>query len=184
MIILFLAIGSCNTVQEEKKESTANKIPIPQPMDGTKFFDYNSIEYFKIEISGSEVEDIYKNETKSEIDLLKEGVILGHIPSSISDSDFIYKLTTIGYKKFKIDRSRFGEFDKLFIQKSATNKILTKCKGDVYRDILIFKKDNKVIGTAKICFSCLRNQIRGSRANTFDFGQNGDYTKLAQLLKQ
>jgi hypothetical protein len=53
----------------------------------------------------------------------------------------------------------------------------------VYNDILIFKKEGEVIGTAKICFGCGAHQIRGTQVGTLAFGQDGDYKTLEKILK-
>ena len=67
-------------------------------------------------------------------------------------------------------------------EKSTLENIATACI-HVYRDILIFKKEGKVIGTAKICFDCMSKQIKGTTANTENFGQDGDYEKLEKILR-
>ena len=81
-----------------------------------------------------------------------------------------------------IDKSKFESIDKIFIEKSTLENIATACI-HVYRDILIFKKEGKVIGTAKICFDCMSKQIKGTTANTENFGQDGDYEKLEKILR-
>ena len=40
------------------------------------------------------------------------------------------------------------------------------------------------MGTAKICFSCNANQIKGTNANTENFGQEGDFEKLEKILRK
>ena len=53
----------------------------------------------------------------------------------------------------------------------------------VFRDILIFKKNNKSIGIAKICFECEKSHIVGTNKNIENFGQCGDFSKLMNILK-
>jgi hypothetical protein len=152
-------------------------------MTGEKFFEYDSIDYYSIDIDEGKTGDLYDNQSKSQIDSFRMGIILGDIPKSVSDLIFIDKLEKVGYKKLPIDKSKFESIDRIFVEKTTINNVSTECI-NVYRDILIFKKDNKVVGTAKVCFSCKANQINGATANTENFGQNGDYIKLEQLLKQ
>lgn len=152
-------------------------------MIGKKFFDYDTIDYYTNNFDESKIDDLYNNQSKTEIDSFKMGVILGDIPQSISNLDFIDKLEKIGYKKTFIDKSKFGSIDNIFVEKTTTDNIATACIY-IYRDILIFKKNSKVIGTAKVCFGCMANQIKGTTANTENFGQDGDYEKLKKLLKQ
>lgn len=160
----------------DKSEATKQVI-------GKKFFEYDAIDYYKTDFEESKIGELYDNKSKSEIDSLKMGIILGHIPNSISDLTFIEKLEKVGYKKMIVDNSKFESIDKIFIEKTTLENIEAACIY-VYRDILIFKKEGKVVGTAKICFNCLAAQIKGTTANTENFGQDGDYGKLAKILQQ
>ena len=169
-------IWSCNSKSELLNNSTDIKI-------GEKFFDYDEIEYYSTNIDEEKIGKLLDNQTKSEIDSIKMGVILDDIPNSISDLSFIENLERIGYKKSKVDKSKFNDIDKIFVEKSVKEITATLCIY-VYRDILIFKKEGKVVGTAKICFDCLAHQIKGTKVNTDNFGQDGDYGKLATILRK
>ena len=89
----------------------------------------------------------------------------------------------INFQKSEIDKSKFGEINKIFVEKTV-NQIADYACIAVYRDILIFKKQNKTVGIAKICFECFKKQIIGTNANTENFGQDGDYEKLEKILKK
>lgn len=171
LIILFSTLLSCNNTNEDNQ------------VIGKKFFVYDAIDYYKTDFDESEIGELYDNKSKSEIDSFKMEIILGNIPNSITDLTFIQKLEEVGYKKTTVDTSKFEGFDKIFIEKRTVENIYAACI-HVYRDILIFKKEGQVVGTAKICFDCLANQITGTTANTKNFGQDGDYGKLARLLRQ
>jgi hypothetical protein len=114
---------------------------------------------------------------------LKSGIFLGGIPKDISDLWFIGKLNKIGFKKTMIDKKKFAEIDQFFVEKEAKEHLATSCIY-IYRDILVFKKKSKVTGVAKICFGCMAHEITGTNANTDNFGQDGDYDKLENLLKK
>lgn len=150
---------------------------------GKKFFEYDEIDYYVNDYDESKISDLDENQSKSVNDSLKIGIILGKIPKDISDLDFINKLEKFGYKKSIVDKSKFSEIDKIFIEKTNTNNVFSACIY-VYRDILIFKKQGKVIGTAKICFGCMANEITGTHANTKNFGQEGDYDILEKLMRK
>lgn len=83
----------------------------------------------------------------------------------------------------QIDQSKFEQIDKIFREKIVFNKIETACI-PWYNDILIFKKKGEIVGIAKINFDCGTNIIIGTNANTENFGQEGDYEKLKELLKK
>ncbi len=181
-MVIAITILSCNSKSESKNNSTKNSNSTEQKI-GQKFFDYDKIEYYSTDFDEEKIGELYDNQTKSEIDSIKMGVILDDIPNNISDLSFIEKLEKIGYKKSIVDKSKFKDIDKIFVEKSVKENLATACIY-VYRDILIFKKESKVVGTAKICFDCLANQINGTKANTENFGQDGDYGKLATILRK
>lgn len=178
LILFAITFLSCNKRPKSNENSTSTNQKV-----GEKFFDYDEIDYYKIDFDEEKIDELYDNQSKTEIDSIKMGIILDDIPSNISDLTFINKLENIGYKKSKIDESKFKNIDKIFIEKTIQENIATACIY-IYRDILIFKKERNIVGTAKICFDCLANQIKGSKANTENFGQDGDYEKLAKILNQ
>jgi hypothetical protein len=148
---------------------------------GKKFFDYDEINYYTIDFPEEKMLELIKNQSRSKLDSIKEGVILGSIPKDITDLSFINNLKKIGFRKSTIDRTKFTDIDAIFKEKSVYNTLATTCIY-IYRDILIFKKEQKVIGTAKVCFDCWAHEITGTNRNTENFGQNGDYGKLKSLL--
>jgi hypothetical protein len=110
------------------------------------------------------------------------GVILGNIPSDTSDLTFIDKLEAMGYTRNKIDESKFQAIDEIFTEKRVDEIFATACI-QVYRDIFVFKKGNKVVGVAKVCFGCWGHHIVGTKSNTSAFGQNGDFDRLYKLIR-
>jgi hypothetical protein len=115
-------------------------------------------------------------------DLLKMEIIMGTTPRTSSDSSFIDNLKEFGYAKTNVDKSNFEDIDRIFTEKTVDKGLSTTCI-PIYRDILIFKRHNQVIGTAKICFECMDSQIVGTNANTGNFGQDGDYSQLQKVLR-
>lgn len=152
-------------------------------IQGKKFFDYDEIDYYFNDYDAAKLSDLYDNQSRSELDCLKTEIVIGDIPKDITDLSFIDHLEKIGYKKSRVEQSKFSDIDKIFFEKTAKESLVTACV-HVYRDILIFRKNNKVVGTAKICFDCMAHQITGTKANTEDFGQDGDYGKLEMILKR
>jgi hypothetical protein len=180
LTIFSSTLWACNSTIE-KKGGTVDSSKLTKQVSGTKYFEYDSIDYYSNRFDESKIGELYDNQYKSEADSFKIGIILGQIPKSITDLAFIDKLAKIGYKKTFIDKVKFDSIDKIFMEKITIDNIVTGCIY-VYRDILIFKKNSKVVGTAKVCFGCMANQIHGTTASTENFGQDGDYGKLAKLL--
>lgn len=52
----------------------------------------------------------------------------------------------------------------------------------IYRDILIFKKNNSVVGISKVCFDCNMNYTLGSKTDVEIYNNSNDYEKLEKLL--
>lgn len=94
--------------------------------------------------------------------------------------DFIDNLVQYGFSKTSIDTSSYPTLRQIFSE--------NKCQDDVYacaplyRNVLIFKLNNKITGKAKICFDCNKYYIEGSSIETDSFGQCGDFAKLYELL--
>ena len=151
---------SCNFNTNNKKESIKNSKTLEK-----KFFTYDEIDYYKIIIDDLKLDDQFKKKKKSELDLLKQGIIINNIPKNIADTNYIEKLEKLGFKKTNISSSKFKNIDSIFSEKLVIEYLETACV-HVYRDILIFKLKLKVVGTAKICFSCHANQIHGATFNT------------------
>jgi len=146
-----------------------------------QFFDYDAIDYYHSDLYEESLE-ISENKSKSAIDSIKYGIVLGDIPDSISDVAFIDKLEKVGYNKVSVDESFFHGIDTVFRSRPCLVSSASACIY-VYNDILIFKKEGKVIGTAKICFGCGAHQIKGTEVGTYSFGQCGGYDALEKTLK-
>ncbi len=179
LVLIPLVFVGCNSSTDRPIKDSLSKQP--EKSAGRKFFDYDEIDYYFSRYGDGDVVTLHENRSRSKIDSLKLDVILGDIPKHLSDTLFISKLELIGYKKGTIDQSKFRAIDRIFVEKPMKNWIGYTCIR-IYNDILIFKKQKKVIGTAKVCLGCLAHQIIGTNANTENFGQDGDYERLGKLL--
>lgn len=148
---------------------------------GKKFFDYNEIDYYQIETKEDEITELDQNQGKSKIDKLKYDLVIGETPESINDLDFLNYMDKVGYLKKKINPSNFENINKIFVEKPEEEMVVAACV-PVFRDILVFKKNGKITGIAKICFSCHQYRMIGTNANTENFGSNNDYSQLGNIL--
>src|SRR6218665_1786716 len=176
-LITILFIG-CNSKSKEKIAMAEVKF---QKIHGAKYFDYDEIVHYRIELENKKRIDIYKDRQKSELDSIKYRVIFKDIPKSLSDTTFISILETTGYLKNEVEKDKFEKINEIFLEKKPQESIQYACDY-IYRDILIFKRKSKTIGIAKICFECHGNGIVGTKANTEEFGMDGDYEKLENIL--
>jgi len=168
LCILFLACHSSNNGDKNN-------------LDPNYYFDFDEIEYYNSTYRQSDFVDVLKNGHRSLTDSIKRGVLLFNTPKSLSDTLFLLKLDEIGYKKKSIDTSKYGDIKEIFKKKVAKNHLSTTCD-PMHQNILIFRNKHKVVGIAKICFGCMSHQIVGAKKNTDDFGQDGDYEKLKNIL--
>jgi hypothetical protein len=200
MTVLGLIFLGCNSAVDKKAEPIDGQGPVAEmeQMDeseyredsgqieqvvGDKFFDYDAIDYYFNDYPETDVDNLFDNRLRSVLDSLKMGVIVGETPKDISDLGFVKKLKEIGYVKRAINKKDFREIDDVFVEKSGAIDMAADCIY-VYRDILIFKKQKKIIGTVKLCFDCNDFQIQGTSANTHHFGQYRDFERLQVLLRE
>lgn len=147
-----------------------------------EYFDFDKIDHYSIIVSDLEIMEINRDTLRSKLDSLKSEIVGYNTPINMSDLSFINKLEEMGFQKTAVDTSKFATIKNIFKEKEFTSGEYTSCE-PYYRDILIFKKQNKVIGTAKLCFDCMKSQIHGSKANTKNFGDSGEFKKLEGILK-
>lgn len=147
-----------------------------------EYFDFDQVDHYSIIVSDLEIMKINRDTLKSKLDSLKSKIVGYNTPVNISDLSFIDKLEEMGFQKTSIDTSKFATIKNIFTEKEFISGESTSCE-PYYRDILIFKKQNKVIGTAKLCFDCMKSQIHGTTANTKNFGDSGEFKKLEEILK-
>ncbi len=104
-----------------------------------------------------------------------------YMPDTMTKLELLADLEKIGYKKNIIGKGNYDKINSIFCERNHKESYATSCIA-IYRDILVFKKSNKTIGVAKICFECEQNWIIGTDRNTMEFGMSGDYGKLYDIL--
>lgn len=179
---LFFSLTYLGCNAPVQKQQTEN-LPRSEKKEDGEFFDYDEIDYYTSEVQESEINVLYDKRDKSKLDSIKFGVILDEIPHDLVDLSFVAKLDKMGFSREKIEPTKFQEINKVFMEKTSSEHLVTSCI-PIFRDILIFKRNGKILGTAKLCFDCNKNQINGSKGNTENFGQDGDYARLETLLKK
>lgn len=172
---------SLNDTETNQKTNINNEIS--KIKYGNKFFHYDEIDYYHIEKEEGEIKDLIEAQDKSKIDRLKFEVIVDETPDNLQDKDFLNHMDEIGYSKKKIDSTKFEALNKIFIEKPYEDGTARACI-PIYRDILIFKKNDKITGMMKICFNCHQYRILGTKANTDNFGSYGGYLLLWDIISK
>lgn len=74
------------------------------------------------------------------------------------------------------------EIQNVFSEKDSLQNSGYACIAE-YRDIFIFKKKEKTVGIAKICFKCSRFQITGSKIDPNGFGLWSELDRLKNIIR-
>ena len=110
-------------------------------------------------------------------------LIFGQTKSSEINLEFISKLKKAGYKKINLENDRILEISKFLTSKKAgVNNYQTACT-KVFRDLIIFKQQNKIIKVIKICTSCYSNEVTTNEAESELLLNFGDYDYLSDKLE-
>jgi hypothetical protein len=176
-ICSLLTIISCN--------DQANKSPIETqttiPSTCIPYFEYDQLDHYYISIDHDKLWDMENKKTRTPQEEQQIELLLQQTPDKLSDSFVLNDLEKLDFIKKEISPAMFGENSKIFCERKHKDVFALSCVVE-YRDILIFKKKNKITGIAKICFGCNQKVITGATSNTSEFGQSGDYEKLNNLL--
>lgn len=121
------------------------------------------------------------NPNKSRKDEALLQILTSNVPVSIKDTMFIKNMEILNFKKDIIDPKLHSKISHLFSLREAKHSLAPTCKSD-YKDILIFREKNIIVGMAKISFDCKRHQMIGERYNDSKFGQSGEYAALQNIL--
>lgn len=147
-----------------------------------RHLDYDAIDYYRNDSISDEdgySEEQWKHATS--FDSLKQMVVFGYTPQTPTDTGFILHMKAMGYRIRTVPSSNFKEIDRVLSNNPlATDGITTSCIA-VYRNILVFRKRGKVVGTLKICFSCFINEPSGMPQPHKAFSME-EYSKLNELL--
>ena len=145
------------------------------------FFDYDEVEHYKKNVTHEELSEIYNQVAKSGKKSIFLDIVENDYPKNV-DENFEKSLINNGFKKTILNKSKYEEINNIFSEQNCLINSASACI-PIYRDILIFKKNKKTIGVAKICFDCQMFYIIGTQKNVQDFGANGNFEKLEPLLK-
>lgn len=178
--LLALLLSSCHSTPAKKIVPPPSITQLPKA-DSNQFFDYDALERYVFNGDEDEIFDLNNKKHHSVMESFKLDVLMGARPDSVPGLGFIDSLVKTGFVRSMIDPSKFPEINKIFTYKPSTEHEFTECLF-LYANILVFKKNNKIVGVAKICFHCMENLIRGTKLNTENFGQNGDYARLKKIL--
>jgi hypothetical protein len=111
---------------------------------------FDSIEYYSAD---KEFYSKFRNRLTQKSDTNYIKILENDLPKKLDDSLFYSELNSSKFIHSKVSKSDVNSFKELFNDATFTETYTTACSPD-YRNILILKKSNKIIGVLKICYGC------------------------------
>lgn len=174
LVYLIVSFG-CNSINSPK--SAGDEIENPcKP-----YFLFDEVEHYYLDMEEDSIWEIEEKTEKTDKEIKQLELLIQYTPDKLADTAYLYELEKIDFVKADIGSNKFEKLRSIFCERKHKESIAMPCTA-IYRDILVFKKDNRMIGIAKLCFDCDRYVISGTSLNTSDFGQSGDFQKLYDIL--
>lgn len=147
---------------------------------GYKYFKSTNLEFdsvYHYVIADDDVRDEVLN--YNNFSALQSEIVYNDYPYNL-DIKFHNELTKVGFKKTEIENDKFSKLKEI-LKYDFNIKIGTKKCMTTYRDVLVFQKNNKIVGIVKICFGCGEYYPIGENLPNFNFEK---YNELEVLLKK
>ena len=110
---------------------------------------FDEINYYKFDKSFDEFYLI--NHHKSSKRKAIYDIVYGNTPKTVLDTLFVKDLEKYHYHKKHLENSKYQKIAEIYANGSRQYDVTCKV---TFRDILVFKKNNKIVGISKICFGC------------------------------
>jgi hypothetical protein len=179
---LFLIIASCNKINPKKENLAIRAEKSTAKKELKKFYDSDKIEHFYLNISEEKVIELLRNKNKNSDQNNLTDLLVGHYPKTISEPNFEAKLAKNKFIKTELSEIKKKEVENIFSQKDSAQTEFSSCL-PYYRDIFIFKKNDSIVGIAKVCFGCGVSQFKGTKINTDGFGLSSELEKLEKIIR-
>ncbi len=177
ILIVVVVISSCNN---SKKAEVADTKVVKKELK--PFFDSDKIDHYYLNFSDDDFMKIIRKETNTEKEKEFIDIYEFDFPDTIPQENFEKILLNHKYKKSNLSFKQQKEIENVFSEKDSLQDTFAACIAE-YRDIFIFKKKEKTVGLAKICFKCGRFQITGSKLDTNGFGLWSELDKLKKIVR-
>lgn len=110
-------------------------------------------------------------------------VLTSYTPESLKDSVFVAQLEDIGYNKKVLPDSINESLNKIFSERAYDEDYAAPACMPYFRDVYVFRKNNKITGVAKICYGCGFSYFTGTDAVTQNFGRHNELKHLEKIVK-
>lgn len=175
-LLAIIVISSCNNSKNEELKNTVAKKEL------RPFFDSDKIVHYYLNFSDDDFAKILMKENNTKMEKEFFDIYVHTFPDTIPQENFEKILLKHNYKKSSLTIKQQKDIQNVFSEKDSSPDSYASCAAE-YRDIFIFKKKEKTIGIAKICFKCGRFQIIGSKLETNGFGLWSELDKLKSIIR-
>lgn len=145
------------------------------------YFQFDAVEYYSIVISDTDLSGMEMKEKKSRKEERLLDVLIEEYGDSSIDSKHLKGLQGLGFTKHELGAGQIEALRSIFCERVYDEFVTTACSA-VWRDILLFKKQGELTGTAKICFECDQSSFNGTSRFTGQFGGSGEFNLLRRVL--
>lgn len=149
------------------------------------YFDFDEVAYYKTTKDFNEIIGDEEVRSLKDVKTLKDSVafqLMGKFGEAVPYDVAATYLDSIGFEKKVLPASKNAALMEIFREKFKERTEWTTCE-PIYRDIYVFKKNGKVVGMGKLCYECGDSRFFGTSAKTGNFGMDGEYGKLRELVK-
>jgi hypothetical protein len=144
-----------------------------------ELFNFDKVEHYSTENKSSIFSSInkkrYKNLDENEKKYLE--VLENNLPEKNGDTTFVVELQNLNFKKVTSEKSNIKKYKEIFSSEFC-NKMQENACAPMYRDIYVFRNNNKIVGIAKICFEC---QIIDFTSEKYHWQRFGECESLKEL---
>ncbi|KFF17327.1 hypothetical protein B0A62_09685 [Flavobacterium hydatis] len=176
-LLLILTIISCNnSTKVIPKENIAQKKELK------KFYESDKIDHYYLDISEDIFFDPIRIKSKNEDTIKLNKILMYSYPDSVSEPNFELNLKKFHFIKHELSKEKKKEVENIFSQQDSLRNEYAACIPK-YRDIFIFKKNDSIIGIAKVCFGCGISQFLGTKVDTDGFGLQTELEKLEKIIR-
>lgn len=165
-VLFVFLLGSFNTLSQK-----------------AKFFGFDDIDYYSINCPDTVLFKMDEDGNIPEFQkLLRYTLTREEYPVELT-TGYLDTLTQVGFLKGVVDKNKHLPIKKIFLKRLSNDNYIHMCI-HVFRDVLVFKKENEPVAVIRICFSCQEYRVvlkHGVVAKKLV--RNIDYKRLKDILK-
>lgn len=176
-VLIVIIISSC---KNSNKVEVAGKKVVKKELK--PFFDSDKIDHYYLNFSDHDFSKLIRKDINTEKETEFITLFVHHFPDTIPKENFEKILLKHNYKKSDLTIKQQKDIQNVFSEKDSSPDAYASCAAE-YRDIFIFKKKEKTVGIAKICFKCGRFQIIGSKLEVSGFGLWSELDRLKKIIR-